>query len=490
MKMHSSNINIKKLLSRPDDKLTLPELQLVIYARLCKVYPKTATYEHKVKQLIREYLPTIANMDPLTIAPVIKNIRTLIRRDEWVNVANMFKGIFVFLAKARSLHHQYNTLELFMMVYPEFKDLPEDEKKALFEYWNMTVAALQVFDPKDKKNDFFNLVGRTFGPSQSAYFESSLFTARRTLIFERETSNPSTSVPSNLAVSFAQRKRTRDSHTPFELSQGISQLPAPSPGPITVRSHFTSVVLTPEQEAARGRGLLHAAMMEVMQGRTPTVIARAPLYSHHGKHENDSALLSTLHYLTRACGDQRASQYPFRKTVPSASHQFEQRLTVQNHQDQRAYTPHYQHTADYVQSALNQGPQWQRLHARYLQDQLHGAIPMLLLPPNPHDVALVAKHHPSLATPVLSPQEILADPAWYIHGALPVSPRVAPLTTSGSAQSLTRANTEQSQMHRKGCSVPASLARNPHTAQMCNGQNKLLYQAYLQYLQECDTVSN
>ena len=477
MKMHSSNINIKKLLSRPDDKLTLPELQLVIYARLYKVYPKTATYEHKVKQLIREYLPTITSMNPVTVAPVIKNVRTLIRRDEWVNVVNMFKGIFVFLAKARSLHHQYNTIELFIMVYPEFRDLPEDEKKALFEYRNMTVAALQVFDPKDKKNDFFNLVGRTFGPSQSAYFESSLFTTRRTLIFERETSNPSTSVPSYLADSFAQRKRARVSPTPIELSQGISQLPAPSTGPSNVHSHSTPVVLTPEQEAAQGRGLLHEAMMEVMHGRTPTILARAPLYSHNGKHEHDSALLPALHYLTRAYGDQRVSQYPFRKTVLS------------NHQDQRAHLPSHQHTADYVHSAQHRGPQWQRLHARYLQDQLHGAIPLLLLPPNPHDVALAAKHHPSLATPVLSPQEILADPVRYIHGALPVSPRVAPLTASASAQSSTLANTEQSQMHRKGCSVPASLARNPHTAQMCNGQNKLLYQAYLQYLQECGTVS-
>lgn len=500
----------------PDEKLTQTELHLVIYSRLNKVFPKAATYDTKVKQLIREYLPIINLMTPATVAPVIKGLRTLIQRDEWVNVSNMFKGIFVFLAKSQNPQLQYKHIDQFLAVYPEFSDLPEDERKALFEYRNTIVAAMLVFDPRDKKSDFFGLVGRTFGPAQTAYFESSLFTTRRILIYERETNTAPAAAPAKRVDPAADKKRapvpapppvaypfppfpTIRFDEPAEVSQESAEV---------VESDFPSFpVLSPKEEARQGHRLLNEALSQILQGRTPVTIAQAPLYTTDGACEVRSPLLPALHYLLHGYVD--CSALPLPLPVSSQANTTNPlSIAAYLHISHHATDPHYhshshseqQEDLSHFNNVTFDPKRLQELEqAHFAQESIHGILARLLAPPNPHDIAMGGASHPSLAPLGYSTDDIIANPARCIYAHLPsfAARNVedhTELSDSSAEVSFvaTASHIPVMQLHQENPSQAVPLGHqntqcnntaadciyNPRTAQMGDAQNHQRFPTY------------
>lgn len=304
-----------------------------IFTRLCKTFPKTPLYELKVKQLIKEYFPVVNQLVPDAVVAIIKELRTLIQRDEWPHVVNMFKGVFILLAKERNPHLMLKTVRDLLTRFPDMASLHETEQVLLLEYRNMVVAAKKLFDVKGKKAEFFDLVGRMFGEVHSLHLAPTAAVLRRMLIFERETGiqcRPKKPDDFGKLSKFEERlleakKRRREEEEINKLAKqnrlNVQSRPPTYSQPYRMHTPTNTAtpdlfpLATPQQEAAEGNALLNQAISHVMQGCLPLTIANAPLHANNGAHEVNSALLMAVTYLTRAYSGRNHCSAPRQEAV-------------------------------------------------------------------------------------------------------------------------------------------------------------------------------
>lgn len=144
-------------------------------------------FDETISKLIHENVKGGDVLNKNSLISIAKNFRKDLEKDDWGEIKYVFKAIFVLIVRHHRPHLLQQDLKKFLIQYPEFREVSEEEQKLLLEFRNMMVISLEIIDPKNHKGEMMTLIGHLCGTVVVTGGGQTASTDRRVLIYERET---------------------------------------------------------------------------------------------------------------------------------------------------------------------------------------------------------------------------------------------------------------------------------------------------------------
>ena len=125
-------------------------------------------------------------LNKLTIQPIFKKIRKSCPKSNLPEMNTLLKSCYVLILSLRDTYLLMDSVEELLVDYPEFNNLPVDEKNKLLKFRNAMKVSLQLIDAKHHKGELLEIAGRLSGKLVTTGGSQTTETKRRVMIYERE----------------------------------------------------------------------------------------------------------------------------------------------------------------------------------------------------------------------------------------------------------------------------------------------------------------